>query len=282
MSTYDMMEALRREKPDAVVHLAATCGGIGINKDNPGKFIYENLVMGISVLEACRNFRYVNNQIHNPLAKKDTPRVVFLGTVCQYPKFTPVPFKEEELWNGYPEETNAPYGIAKRAVMEMGIAYNKQYELEVVNFLPVNMAGEYDNFNLYSSHVIPALIRKFEEAGKHEPVELWGTGSASREFLYAGDTAKAIRKAIEGPYVGPEPMNLGTGREITIKDLAERIKEVGGYSSSILWDDTKPDGQPRRCLDTTQATERLGWTAETDIDEMLSRTIHWYRENKDA
>ena len=252
---------------DAVVHLAAVCGGIGINKDNPGRFIYENLRMGINALDMSRRFA-------------PNARFVFLGTVCQYPKHTSVPFREEDLWSGYPEETNAPYGIAKRAIMEMGDAYHRQYGMEVVNFLPVNMAGEYDNFDLYSSHVIPALIRKFEEAqdARTPWVTLWGTGSASREFLYAGDTARAVRMAIENDYVGPEPINLGTGKEITIRDLAEKIKEIGGYDNvDIVWDDTKPDGQPRRCLDVRRAKERLGWEAGCDIEPLLRHTIQWYR-----
>lgn len=255
---------------EAVVHLAATCGGIGINKDNPGRFIYENLQMGINVLEAAR------------LA--GVSKVVNLGTVCAYPKHTPVPFVESEIWNGYPEETNAPYGIAKKTVMEMGRAYHEQYDMDVTNLVPVNMAGEWDNFDLYSSHVIPALIRKFEEpdidmATKQVSVTLWGTGSASREFLYAGDCARAIGIALE-KNTGPEPINLGTGGEVTIRDLAERIKVIGSYTNvDIEWDDTKPDGQPRRCLDITRARNVLRWEPRVSLDELLQRTIQWYREH---
>lgn len=250
-------------KIDAIVHLAGTCGGIGINKDNPGKFIYENLQMGINVLEGAR------------LAK--IPKVVNLGTVCSYPKYTPTPFQEDTLWDGYPEETNAPYGIAKKTIMEMGIAYSRQYGMNITNLVPVNMAGEWDNFDPYSSHVIPALIRKFEEA-KGAPVTLWGTGSASREFLYAGDCAKAIAIALE-TNTGPEPINLGSGREVTIKVLAELVKRVGGYTSDISWDSSKPDGQPRRCLSITRARDVLAWVATTSLEDMLKKTIEWYRTN---
>ena len=266
-SKVDIMPFLH--EVDAVVHLAAVCGGIGVNKDNPGKFIYENMKMGMNMLEMTRKFA--------PHA-----RFVFMGTVCQYPKYTMVPFREADLWLGYPEETNAPYGIAKRAIMEMGAAYNTQYYTQVVNLLPVNMAGEWDNFDLYSSHVIPALIRKFEEAEDSRGcfVNLWGNGSASREFMYAGDCAKAIRKAVEGEYPGPEPINIGTGKEIKIRDLAELIKKIGGYTSNIIWDESKPNGQPRRCLDVTRAKERLGWEAETEIEDLLRRTIEWYRKNR--
>ena len=264
---------------DAIVHLAATCGGIGINKDNPGRFIYENLQMGVNVLEAAR------------LAS--VPKVIMLGTVCAYPKFTPVPFCESDLWNGYPEETNAPYGIAKKTLMEMGIAYARQYGMDITNLVPVNMAGEWDNFDEYSSHVIPAIIKKFENdarvtvsfeydspmvAVENSHIELWGTGSASREFLYAGDCARAIAVALE-KNVGPEPINLGTGKEITIKELAEMIKRIGGYGHDIYWDTSKPDGQPRRCLSTKRASSRLRWEATTSLEEIIRRTIRWYREN---
>jgi nucleoside-diphosphate-sugar epimerase len=266
---------------DAIVHLAATCGGIGINKDNPGKFIYENLQMGINVLEAAR------------LA--DVPKVVNLGSVCSYPKFVATPFHEDHLWMGYPEETNAPYGIAKKAVMEMGMAYSRQYDLNVTNFLPANMYGEWDNFDLYSSHVIPAIIRKFEEPqlaitsdtppkGSVGPamsryVKLWGDGSASREFLYAGDCARAIAVALERD-TSPEPINLGTGREITIADLATLIKQVGDYSADIYWDESQPNGQPKRSLDIRRAQERLRWEPNMKLEEGLRRVINWYRNQK--
>lgn len=264
---------------DAVVHLAATCGGIGINKDNPGKFIYDNLQMGINVLEAAR------------LA--GIKKVVNLGTVCSYPKYTPTPFQEKDIYNGYPEETNAPYGIAKRTVMEMGVAYARQYGMNITNLIPVNMAGEFDNFDEYSSHVIPSMIKKFENPyidtnGTYginpfkypmSYVKLWGNGSASREFLYAGDCAKAIALSLEKD-VGPEPINIGTGQEITIKDLAEMIKRIGKYDAGIVWEVSKPNGQPRRCLDVNRAEKVLGWKAETSLEDMISRTIDWYRKTK--
>jgi len=262
---------------DAIVHLAATCGGIGINADNPGRFIYENLQMGINVLEAAR------------LA--GVKKIVNLGTVCAYPKYATIPFKESEIWDGYPEETNAPYGIAKKTIMEMGIAYSRQYGMDITNLVPVNMAGEHDNFDEYSSHVIPALIQKFEHPVEYESgleivdedhsrtlVQLWGTGSASREFLYAGDCARAIAVALE-KHTGPDPINLGTGKEITIRQLAELVKKVGGYDSYIVWDKSKPDGQPRRCLDVTRAKHVLRWEATTTLEEIIRRTISWYREN---
>lgn len=260
---------LRQNQIDAIVHLAATCGGIGINKDNPGKFIYENLQMGINVLEAAR------------LA--NVGKIVNLSTVCAYPKHTPVPFKEEDIHNGYPEETNAPYGIAKKTIMEMGDAYSRQYGMNITNLVPVNMAGEWDNFDEYSSHVIPALIKKFEHPsitrldGK-SMVTLWGTGSASREFLYAGDCGKAIGIALVKD-TGPQPINLGTGQEITIRELAEMIKRVGGYDAEIVWDSSKPDGQPRRSLDITRAKQILKWEPNISIEETLRRTINWYRQH---
>lgn len=254
----------------AIVHLAAKCGGIGINKDHPGSFLHHNLQMGVNVLEASRRL--------------GIRRVVNLGTVCSYPKFASVPFQEDCIWDGYPEETNAPYGIAKKTVMEMGVAYSSEYNMQVVNLVPVNMAGEFDNFNLYSSHVIPALIRKFEEAvapqNQLQEIELWGTGEASREFLYAGDTARAIAICLQPEfYPGAEPINLGTGQEWKIRDLAERIREVGEYGDiAISWNTDKPDGQPRRCLDVSRAKIRLGWEAEVDLNELLKRTINWYRQ----
>lgn len=268
---------LREHRVDAIVHLAATCGGIGINKDNPGKFIYENLQMGINVLEAAR------------LA--NVRKVVNLGTVCSYPKYAKIPFQESDLWSGYPEETNAPYGIAKKTIMAMGQAYAEQYSLDVTNLVPVNMAGEWDNFDEYSSHVIPALIKKFEnpvyvpkEGGMpgvnygRRKVTLWGTGSASREFLYAGDCARAIAVALE-KRTGPDPINLGTGHEVTIKELAELVKRVGGYDAEIVWDSSKPDGQPRRSLDITRAKNILRWEPRVSLEDMISRTVRWYREH---
>lgn len=254
---------LQENRVEAIVHLAAICGGIGVNQDNPGKFMYENLQMGLNLFEAAR------------VAK--VSKIVNLATVCAYPKFTPVPFRETDIWNGYPEETNAPYGIAKKTIMELGIAYHKQYGMNITNLVPVNMAGEYDHFDLYSSHVLPALIRKFEEAD--DSVMLWGTGAASREFLYAGDCAKAIAVAVNKD-TGPLPINLGTGDEITIRTLAETVKSVGGYHANIYWDHTKPDGQPRRCLDTSRAKHILRWEATTPINDIIFKTIQWYRANK--
>lgn len=263
---YQPVDRIRRyleiNNVDAIVHLAATCGGIGINKDNPGRFIYENLQMGINVLEAAR--------------LSNVRKVVNLGTVCAYPKFAEVPFREETIWNGYPEETNAPYGIAKKTIMEMGKAYHQQYGLDVTNLVPVNMAGEHDNFDLYSSHVIPALIRKFEEADG--TVILWGTGSASREFLNAKDCARAIEASLKRN-TGPDPINLGTGQEITICELAKLIKRVGGYDADITWDESKPDGQPRRCLDVTRAKNVLRWEAQISVEQTVKEAIAWYREN---
>lgn len=251
---------LCKHKPDAIIHLAALCGGIGINKDNPGAFIYSNLQMGINVLEQAR---YIGIN-----------KIINLGSVCAYPKHTPVPFHEEDLWDGYPEETNAPYGIAKKTIMEMGIAYHKQYGMEVTNLLPVNMAGEHDHFNDYGSHVIPAIIYKFEHSIKGQ-ITLWGTGSASREFLYAGDCATAIALALE-TNTGPDPINLGTGREVTIYELAGLVKEIGGYNEIINWDSTKPDGQPRRSLDVSRAKDILDWEATTSLEETIERSILYY------
>jgi len=273
-----LMFYLWEHKVDAIVHLAATCGGIGINKDNPGKFIYDNLQMGINVLEAAR--------------LTGIKKVVNLGSVCAYPKFTPVPFEERELWNGYPEETNAPYGIAKKTIIEMSRAYHQQYGLNVTNLLPANMYGEYDNFDLYSSHVIPALIKKFEDCYEQaeyhgdfdmitkDGITLWGTGDASREFLYAGDLARAIAVSLDRN-TGPEPINIGTGEEISISDLANLIKEVGGYEAKIHWDNSQPDGQPRRSLDITRAKNVLRWEPRVSLREGLSRVIDWYKDERE-
>ena len=250
-------------KPDVIIHAAGTVGGIGANKENPGKFMYENLVMG-------------TNMVHEAMEEK-VGKFILLGTVCAYPKHTPVPFKEEELWNGYPEETNAPYGIAKKTLMRLVEAYNEQYEFNGVNLVPVNMYGPHDHFNLTSSHVIPALILKFYNAMKEgdSSVTLWGTGQASREFLFAPDCAEAIKLAIEKD-VSPEPINIGTGKEIKICELATEIAEQMGYEGEIIYDTSKPDGQPRRCLDTSRAKERLGFEAKTDLKDGLKQTIEWF------
>ncbi len=264
----DAKEVFNRIRPDVVVHLAGKVGGIGANRENPGRFMYDNLIMG-------------TNMIHEAMTH-DVKKFILLGTVCAYPKFTPVPFKEEDLWNGYPEETNAPYAVAKKTLMLMLESYHKQYGLNGVNLVPVNMYGPHDHFNLTSSHVIPALILKVQNAldRQDRTITLWGTGSASREFLFAGDAAEAIRLAIENS-PGPEPINIGTGIETSIRDLVRTICQLMGYDGEIAYDSSKPDGQPRRCLDTTRATERLAFSAKTKLFDGLRRTINWYRANKD-
>jgi len=255
---------VRRNRIDSIVHLAAVCGGIGINAERPGDFIRDNLVMGINILEVARLSRL--------------KKVVLLGTVCMYPKFTPVPFHENDLWNGYPEETNAPYGVAKKAVMEMGNAYRRQFGLNTITLIPVNMAGEFDHFGDDRSHVIPALVAKMANASSNgsDSVTLWGDGSASREFLYAGDCARAIRMAYES-YDGELPINVGTGFEITIRELAEKVAQRVGFRGTIVWDDSKPNGQPRRCLDVSRARELIGFEAEVSLDEILDRVVDYYR-----
>lgn len=267
--SYACKEMLDREMPEVIIHAAGSVGGIGANRENPGKFMYENLAMGLNMMERTR--QYVEEHKHKPV------KFIMLGTVCAYPKFTPVPFKESELWNGYPEETNAPYGIAKKALMKLGETYHEQYGMNIVNLIPVNMYGPSDHFNLTSSHVIPALILKFYNAMKEgrDEITVWGTGDASREFLYAQDCAEAIRLAIDSD-VGPEPINVGTGKEITIKKLVNEIGEQMGYEGQIIWDASKPDGQPRRCLDTSLAKERLGFEAKTDLQTGLKQTIEWF------
>ena len=252
--------------PDVVVHLAARVGGIGANKNYPGSFFYQNMAMGLNVIEQAR--------------KSNCEKFVLASTVCAYPKFTPVPFNEMDIWNGYPEETNAPYGIAKKALMEMLQAYRKEYGFNGITLMPVNMYGPEDNFNPEFSHVIPALILKFQEAldqGKSE-VTVWGTGEASREFLYVGDCAKAIALSME-KYDDPNPVNLGTNNEITISALAQLIAEKIGYDGRIVFDSSKPDGQPRRCLDTTSAKDFFGFEAETSLSEGLEKTIRWFNAN---
>ena len=250
-------------RPDIVIHLAAEVGGIGANRASPGRFFYANLAMGMHLIEQARD--------------AGLKKIVMVGTVCSYPKHTPVPFREDDLWNGYPEGTNAPYGIAKKALLVMLQAYRQQYGLNGVYLIPVNLYGPGDNFDLETSHVIPAMIRKFVDArvsGAAE-VTLWGTGSASREFLYVEDCARAIVMATQR-YDGAEPVNIGTGREITIRDLAEKIRGIVGYRGRIIWDSTKPDGQPRRCLDTSRAKAAFGFEATTGFDEGLQRTVDWY------
>ena len=255
--------------PDVVLHLAAEVGGIGANRDNPGRYFFANMAMALHLIEEAR--------------KRSLEKFVQVGTICAYPKFTPVPFQEEELWNGYPEETNAPYGIAKKAAMVMLDGYHRQYALASAYVLPVNLYGPGDNFDLHTSHVIPALIRKCVEAVDEgrDFIECWGTGSASREFLFVEDAAEGILRAAEA-LDEPVPVNLGAGFEITIKDLVELIARLTGFAGEIRWDSTKPDGQPRRCLDTRRAKALLDWQAETGFEDGLKQTIEWYRANSKA
>ncbi len=259
--------ALADGRPQMVIHLAAVVGGIGANRENPGRFFYENAIMGIQLIEQAR------------LAGVE--KFVTIGTVCAYPKFTPVPFKEDDLWNGYPEETNAPYGLAKKMLLVQGQAYRAQYGFNVIHLVPVNLYGPGDNFDPASSHVIPALIKKCVDARDRgdDHIEVWGTGSASREFLYVDDAAEGIVLAAER-YDGPDPVNLGVGREITIRELVTLIAELTGFTGEIRWDPTKPDGQPRRALDTSRARERFGFRSGTTFAEGLQRTVDWYERRR--
>jgi GDP-L-fucose synthase len=254
-------------RPDVVIHLAAVVGGIGANRENPGSFYYQNLVMGAMLMEHAR--------------QAGVAKFVAIGTICAYPKFTPVPFREEDLWSGYPEETNAPYGLAKKLLLVQSQAYRQQYGFNSIYLLPVNLYGPRDNFDPKSSHVIPALIRKCVEAVERgdQVVEIWGTGRATREFLYVDDAAEGILLAAEH-YDGPEPVNLGAGFEITIRDLAELIARLTGFSGRLVWNTSQPDGQPRRCLDTTRAASFFGFTAVTPFEEGLRRTVEWYRSTR--
>ncbi|MHB8117583.1 MAG: GDP-L-fucose synthase family protein [Methanothrix sp.] len=254
---------------DLVIHLAARVGGIGFNRMYPAQLFYDNAIMGIQLMEAAR--------------QEGVGKFVVVGTVCAYPKFTPVPFREGEIWNGYPEETNAPYGLAKKMLLVQSQAYRQQYDFNSIFLLPVNLYGPGDNFDPESSHVIPALIRKFSEAVKSgsKTVEVWGTGVASREFLYVEDAARGIVIAAER-YDKPDPVNLGSGKEINIKDLVEMIARLTGFEGEINWDTTKPDGQPRRCLDVSRAKREFGFEAEMGFEEGLRRTISWYKEVQGA
>lgn len=256
-------------KPDIVIHLAAVVGGIGANREHPGSFYYLNMVMGAMLIEQAR--------LHK------IEKFVALGTICAYPKFTPVPFKETDLWLGYPEETNAPYGLAKKMMMVQLQAYRQEYDFHGIYLLPVNLYGPRDNFDDRSSHVIPALIKKCVEAKEAgaDSIEVWGTGKATREFFYVEDAAEAIALAAER-YDGTEPVNLGAGFEISIKDLVELIAKLTGFEGKIVWDSSKPDGQPRRCLDTSRAKEYFGFQAHTNFEEGLKKTIEWYKENREA
>jgi GDP-L-fucose synthase len=254
---------LERARPDLVIHLAAVVGGIGANQDNPGKFLYDNLIMGALLMEHAR--------------RTGVGKFVALGTVCAYPKFAPIPFREENLWDGYPEETNAPYGLAKKMLLVQAQAYRQQYGFNAIYLLPVNLYGPADNFDPRSSHVIPALIRKcFEAVDQDRPeIVVWGTGKATREFLYVADCAEGIVLAAE-TYDGPEPVNLGAGEEISIAELVAKIVALVGFKGRVVWDAAKPDGQPRRKLDTSRARERFGFVARTPFDEGLRTTVEWY------
>jgi GDP-L-fucose synthase len=254
-------------RPDLVIHLAATVGGIGANRENPGRYLFDNAMMGLQLFEECR------------LAK--VPKLVAVGTICAYPKFAPVPFKEDDLWNGYPEETNAPYGIAKKMMLVQSEAYREQYGMNSVVLFPVNLYGPRDNFDLQSSHVIPAMIRKFvtaRERGDSEVV-LWGDGSPTREFLYVEDAAEGIVLAAER-YDSSDPVNLGSGQEIPIRDLAERIAKAAHYQGRFVWDTSKPNGQPRRRLDVSRAKERFGFEARTPFDRGVAATVAYYEEHR--
>jgi GDP-L-fucose synthase len=255
------------EDIDVVVHLAAKVGGIGFNKKFPATLFYDNAAMGIQLMEAAR--------------QEGVQKFVALGTICAYPKFTPVPFREEDLWNGYPEETNAPYGVAKKILLVQAQAYRAQYGFNVVYLLPVNLYGPRDNFDPESSHVIPALIKKMVDAkaAGDKEVVVWGTGNVSREFLYVEDAAEGVLLAAE-KYDKPDPVNLGVGKEITIRDLVYLIAKLTGYDGKIVWDTSKPDGQPRRCLDTTKARDGFGFVAKMDFVDGLKNTIDWYLQNR--
>lgn len=261
-----MMEVAR---PDLIIHLAAVVGGIGANRDNPGRFCYDNLIMGVQLIEYARRF--------------GVEKFVTAGTICAYPKHTPVPFKEEDLWDGYPEETNAPYGLAKKMLLVQSQAYRAQYGMNAIYLLPVNLYGPRDDFDLHTSHVIPALIRKCLEAKSAgaPTIPAWGDGSPSREFLHARDAAEGILTAA-ARFDGPEPVNLGTGGEITIHDLLHKIMKLTGYEGEVVWETDKPNGQPRRCLDTSRAEALFGWRAQIGLDEGLEETIAWYRAERDA
>jgi GDP-L-fucose synthase len=263
----DIRRMYQETRPEIVIHLAAKVGGIGFNQEKPAELFYDNLIMGAQLM-------------HEAYLRK-IEKFVALGTICAYPKFTPVPFKEEDLWNGYPEETNAPYGLAKKMMLVQSQAYRQQYGFNSIFLLPVNLYGPGDNFDPRSSHVIPALIKKCFDAmdNKQDFIEVWGTGKATREFFYVEDAAEAIYLATLS-YNKSEPVNIGTGFEISIKDLTEKIVKLTGFSGKIIWNTSKPDGQPKRMLDTTKAKNEFGFVAKTDIDTGLKKTIKWYKENR--
>jgi GDP-L-fucose synthase len=256
-------------RPDLVIHLAARVGGIGANQQNPGAFFYDNLMMGAQLMEVGR--------------QKGLQKFVGLGTICAYPKFTPTPFREEDLWNGYPEETNAPYGLAKKMLLVQSQAYRQQYDFNAIYLLPVNLYGPGDNFDPESSHVIPAMILKIENAlrsGERE-IELWGTGTPTREFIYVEDAARAIVLAAER-YDGSEPVNIGSGREISIRDLAHLVAGATGFTGTFKWNTSRPDGQPRRALDTSRAERFFGFRAGMPLETGIRKVVEWYRETRDA
>jgi GDP-L-fucose synthase len=265
----DITEMYDDMKPDIVIHLAAVVGGIGANREHPGEFFYKNLMMGVQLIEQGRI--------------RNIEKFVAIGTVCAYPKFTPVPFKEEDIWNGYPEETNAPYGLAKKMLLVQSQAYRAEFGFNSIFLLPVNLYGPGDNFDPASSHVIPALIKKCVDAidSGADHIDCWGTGNVSREFIYAADAAEGILLATEH-FNGAEPVNIGAGFEITIKSLAEKIVQLTGFKGGIRWDSSKPDGQPRRRLDVSKAKEYFGFEAKTSFDEGLKATVDWYMANKDS
>lgn len=265
----DIRRMLSDAKPDVIIHLAANVGGIGANMEHPAEFFYDNLMMGVQL-------------IHESW-KAGVEKFVAIGTICAYPKYTPIPFKEDDLWNGYPEETNAPYGLAKKMLLVQSQAYRKQYGFNSIYLLPVNLYGPRDNFNPKSSHVIPALIHKCYEAKLNHTTEvvIWGDGSPTREFIYAGDAAEGIVMAAE-KYDGPEPVNIGSGMEISIKDLAELIARLIGYEGKLVYDTSKPNGQPRRALDVSRAREYFGFTAKMSFEDGLKQTIDYYISNRDA
>ncbi len=263
----DIVRMYDEMQPDIVIHLAAVVGGIGANREHPGEFFYKNLIMGVQLIEQGRI--------------RNIEKFVAIGTVCAYPKFTPVPFKEDDLWNGYPEETNAPYGLAKKMLLVQSQAYRAEYGFNSIFLLPVNLYGPRDNFDPASSHVIPALIKKCFDAidSGADHIDCWGTGNVSREFIYAADAAEAILLATEH-YNGAEPVNIGAGFEIKIKDLAEKIAELTGFKGEIRWDPSRPDGQPRRCLDVSRAKKYFGFEAKTSFEDGLKATIEWYAETR--
>lgn len=260
---------LKDTRPDMIIHLAAAVGGIGANRENPGKFFYDNLMMGVELIEQSRQF--------------GVKKFVAIGTICSYPKFAAIPFKEEDIWNGYPEETNAPYGLAKKMLLVQSQAYRQQYGFNSIFLLPVNLYGPGDNFDPHSSHVIPALIKKCMDAKKRDEKEIvvWGTGKATREFLYVDDAARGIILAAE-KYNQSDPINIGAGFEISIKDLVALIVQLTGFKGAVIWDTSKPDGQPRRMLDVKKARKEFNFTAQTSFESGLKKTIQWYKKESNV